>query len=307
MAAVLNSAGSDVFDEQPPVAAASNDGQPDQSPSDQPASPNRSEHQPVVYHHLFTAGNIELAASDDIRFRFDVSILQQHSGVFRDMADLPQPAGAVGAIPFLNASALTLEILLCALDPAKDVRPDPSAPVLQQLCGLIDAYDISLRDNDISDAVELSGLSACHKYRFASSHNPEMRQYRGLECLNEEFFSSRRMKDIKLLFAEWENALEEFWELFVTRPVTGKDCFNNKCWSSYCPTFAAFRGQWRNAKSDVADALHQALKRAPPSAGEDVLESFIDGRILCSRCNKRFTKHAMWIWNRVVAQGLWVP
>lgn len=307
MAAVLNSAGSDVLDQQHPGHAGSNDRQPDQSSSDQPASPNRSEHQPVVYHHLFTTGNIELAASDDIRFRFDASILQQHSGVFRDMADLPQPAGAVGAIPFPNASALTLEILLCALDPAKDVRPVPSAPVLQQLCGLIDALDISLEGNDISAAVELSGLSACLKYRFASSHNPERKQYWGLECLNEEFSSSRRKNDIKLLFAEWENALEEFWELFITKPVTGKDCFNKKCWSSYCPTFAAFRGQWKDAKSDVADALHHALKRAPPTAGEEVLESFIDGRILCPRCNRRFTRHALWIWNRVVAEGQWVP
>ncbi|EKC97857.1 hypothetical protein A1Q2_07860 [Trichosporon asahii var. asahii CBS 8904] len=129
----------------------------------------------AILHYAFTSGDIEVMSSDDVRFRLNLSILQQHSPFFRDLADLPLPPNSTRLVPFTNASALTLEILLCALDPAKDVRPVPSVIVFNQLCGLIDAYDMSLVGHGVVAAVEMSGLDLFLKYRFACSHNPERR------------------------------------------------------------------------------------------------------------------------------------
>ncbi|EJT49140.1 hypothetical protein A1Q1_01789 [Trichosporon asahii var. asahii CBS 2479] len=281
------------------------------SPSSAAATTNPANDQepggsPALLHYAFTSGDIEVVSSDDVHFRLKLSILQQHSPVFQDLTDLPLPPNSTRLVPFTNASALTLEILLCALDPAKDVRPVPSVAVFHQLCGLIDAYDISLVGNGVVAAVELSGLDLCLKYRFACSHNPERKKYWAMGCLSDHHFFASRSTDARLLKADYSNALDTFWEAFKDRQVGGKDCFNKKCWASYCGTFAAFRGQWKDVKSDIADALFNALKEVPLCSGRAVVISVIGGQISCDRCRTRLTKHGLHYWDRLVASGQWV-
>lgn len=302
MASALASTASDDLSEPLTAVAIT----PPDDQSDPPAEHQQPEETPATLHYAFTSGDIELVSSDHARLRMNFSVLQQHSSVFRYMTDLPQPAQSILTLPFTNASALTLEVLLCALDPAKDMRPVPFVTVFDQFCGLIDAYDISLAGNDVAAAVELSGLDLRRKYRFACVHNPKRKRFWTMECLsNHDFFVSRNI-DAKRLRADYYNVLEDFWEAFKDRRVGGKDCFNKKCRASYCGTFASFRGQWKDVKSNTADALYNALKDVPLSSGRAVVTSIINGHINCHRCSARLMKHGLHNWEKLIASGQWV-
>lgn len=111
------------------VTIADGDNQPSIA-SGEPNAGATNPEQHVLFHHMFTTGNIVLVSSDDVHFRCNLPLLQQHSAFFRDLPDIPPPQKPGDTVPFLNANALTLEIMLCALDSEKDFRSAPSVAVL---------------------------------------------------------------------------------------------------------------------------------------------------------------------------------
>lgn len=119
-------------------------------------------------------------------------------------------------------------------------------------------------------AVESSGLDVCHKYRFACAHNASRSIHWAMKCINNPQFSTSRNVVVKGLRSDFNDALEAFWKAFKSKQVGGKDCFNKKCWASYCGTFAGFRGQWKDVKRNAANALFNALKGVPLSASRAV-------------------------------------
>lgn len=260
-------------------------------------------------HPSFREGDIILKSSDDVGFKFSLAELGAHSTFFKDLADLPRPEDSSNVIPFPNASAATLEVLLVTLTKRPTVHV-PSVFVLDELVDLVDAFDFDM--SRFHYAVFDSDLNLGYKHAFAYTYAPSRKDDIAMDILSEgrlrgTYAWSRcpgAHCELEELFHKWSLVRGRFKEMFTSTAVNGNDDFSKRCIRQECRAFDRSRYQWDNLKRAAANAISRNFPSSP-RGGSGAVEETCANAVPCDVCAKRLSQHARCVWSQLVWTGRW--